>query len=162
MWSVYPRSWQCRRFGVGMLVPLQGAAAGCCCDRIFLRNTRRRSPWRVVAKKKMCSQNTSSVLANEPRFRIGKFVVWFGYDSGYDSETHFFEFRKLCWLSMIESFFPTFNLPRSLLNGSSGSTCQATLQRTWIWRIWRSKYTSKRKREREREWERWMDVWVDG
>ena len=39
-------------------------------------------------------------------------------------------------------FFPTVNLPRLLLNGCNGSTCQATLDRTWIWRMWRSKYTS--------------------
>ena len=32
----------CVRFGVGMLVPMQDAAAGCCC-RIFLRSSRRRS-----------------------------------------------------------------------------------------------------------------------
>ena len=41
----------CVRFGVGMLVPLQDAAAGCCC-RIFLRSSRRRSAWRVAAKKR--------------------------------------------------------------------------------------------------------------
>ena len=36
--------------------------------------------------KDKSSQNTSSDLANVPRFRIGKFEVWFGYDS----ETHLF------------------------------------------------------------------------
>ena len=32
----------CVRFGVGMLVPLRDAAAGCCCQ-IFLRSSRGRS-----------------------------------------------------------------------------------------------------------------------
>ena len=92
----------------------------------------------IFLKSSRSSQNTSSDLANVPKFRIWKFEVWFGHDSGYDSDTHFFEFRKLCCLSL----FPTVNLPRLLLNGCNDTTCQTTLDRAWIWRIWRSKYTS--------------------
>ena len=57
--------------------------------------------------KEKISQNTSSDLANVPRFRIGKFEVWFGYDSGMIRgmirKPVFFEFGKLCCLSL---FFP--------------------------------------------------------
>ena len=61
------------RFGVGMLVPLQDAAAGCC-SRIFLRSSRRRSVARGewLQRKDLCSQNTSSDLANVPRFKTEK------------------------------------------------------------------------------------------
>ena len=72
------------RFGVGMLVPLQGAAAGCCC-RVLLQGAAAvgffseapggvaRDEW--LRRRDLCSQNTSSALANEPRFKIGKFEV---------------------------------------------------------------------------------------
>ena len=65
-----------------MLVPLQDAAAGLTsCDR-----------------------------ANVPRFRIGKFEAWFGYDSGYDSETLFLDSG-----SFVASFlFLSVNLPQLL------------------------------------------------
>ena len=43
---------------------------------------------------------------------------------------------------LLESLFPTVNLLRLLLNGCNGSTCQTTLDRTWIWRMWRFKCTS--------------------
>ena len=43
---------------------------------------------------------------------------------------------------LLESLFPTVNLLRLLLNGCNGSTCQTTLDRIWIWRMWRSKCTS--------------------
>ena len=89
--------------------------------------------------KEKSSQNTSSDLANVPRFRIGKFDVWFGYDSGYDSETHLFWIQEAL---LPESLFPTVNLLRLLLNGCNGWTCQTTLGRTWIWRMWRFKCTS--------------------
>ena len=104
----------------GMLVPLQDAAAGCCC-RIFLKATGRVSPLRVVAKKKICWQNTSSDLANVPSLRVGTFEVWIGYDLEYDSETHLsLEFRKQSTQSDCY-----------ILYGCSGSTCQRTLDRTW-------------------------------
>ena len=37
---------------------------------------------------------------------------------------------------LLESLLPTVNLLRLLLNGCNGSTCQTTLDRTWIWRMW--------------------------
>ena len=93
--------------------------------------------------KEKSSQNTSSDLANVPRFRIGKFEVWFGYDSGMIRGM----IRKpiLFWIQealLLESLFPTVNLLRLLLDGCNGSTCQTTLDRTWIWRMWRFKCTS--------------------
>ena len=93
--------------------------------------------------KEKSSQNTSSDLANVPRFRIGKFEVWFGYDSGMIRGM----LRKpiFFWIQealLLESLFPTVNLLRLLLNGCNGSTCQTTLDRTWIWRMWRFKCTS--------------------
>ena len=42
-------------------------------------------------------------VANVPSFFIGKFEVRFGYDAGYDSETHFWGIRKLRCFSL---FFP--------------------------------------------------------
>ena len=60
-----------------------------------------------------------SAGVNIPRFRLGKFEAWIGYDSGYDSETHVFDFRKLCLESR---FFPTVSPPRLLQNGCDGST----------------------------------------
>ena len=69
--------------------------------------------------------------------------VWFGHDSGYDSaNSSSFEFRKLCCLSLFFLLFPTVNLLRLRLNGCNGSTCQTTLHRTWIWRMWRFKCIS--------------------
>ena len=65
--------------------------------------------------------------------------AWVGHDSGYDSETCFFWIREAL---LLESLFPTVNLLRLLLNGCNGSTCQTTLDRIWIWRMWRSKCTS--------------------
>ena len=176
------------RSGAGLLVPLQGGAlgccfrllqlkwcvhalwswhvgaiAGCCCCRIFLRSTRRRSPWRVVAKKrfvltkhKFCPSKWTKELGSL-RYDLGMIRAWFGVWFGNPILLNSGSFVD--WV-----FSPTVNLPRLLLNGSSGSTWQATLQRTSIWRIWRSKYTSMRERERERESEidGWMDGWMDG
>ena len=93
--------------------------------------------------KEKSSQNTSSDLANVPRFRSGKFEVWFGYDSGMIRGM----IRKpiFFWIQealLLESLFPTVNLLRLLLNGCNGSTCQTTLDRTWIWRMWRFKCTT--------------------
>ena len=86
--------------------------------------------------KEKSSQNTSSDLANVPRFRIGKFEVWFGYDSGMIRGM----IRKPFFWSeedlLLEPLLPTVNLLRLLLNGCNGSTCQTTLDRTWIWRMW--------------------------
>ena len=87
--------------GTGLLVPLQGAASRCCswsgvsalelacwCHcRMPLQGAAvgffseaaggvARGEW--LRRKDLCSQNTSSDLANVPRFRIGKFEVWFG------------------------------------------------------------------------------------
>ena len=53
--------------------------------------------------------------------------------------------RIFFWIQealLLESLFPTINLLRLLLNGCNGSTCQTTLDRTWIWRMWRFKCTS--------------------
>ena len=93
--------------------------------------------------KEKSSQNTSSDPANVPRFRIGKFEVWFGYDSGMIRGM----IRKpiFFWIQealLLESLFPTVNLLWLLLNGCNGSTCQTTLDRTWICRMWRFKCTS--------------------
>ena len=71
------------------------------------------------------------------RYDSGMIRAWFGVWFGNPS---FFEFRKLC---LLESLFPTVNLLlRLLLNGCNGSTYQTTLDRTWIWRMWRFKCTS--------------------
>ena len=108
------RSEWCVRFGVGMLVPLQAAtfAAGCCC-RIFLRSSRRHSLWRVVAKEKMLTEHKSWLCkcTMVQTWEVWSMIrVWFGYDSGYDSESHFFlEFRKPCCLRLFSS---TVNPPR--------------------------------------------------
>ena len=89
----------------------------------------------MVAKEKS-SQNTSSDPANVPRFRIGKFEVW----SGYDSETH------LLWIQealLLESLFATVRQPTTI----------ATQWLQWLdlpddlgqdlkIRMWRSKCTS--------------------
>ena len=72
------------RFGVGMLVPLQGAAAGCRC-RVPLQGAAAgaavvgffseaagdiaRGQW--LRRKDLCSQNTSSALANDQRSELG-------------------------------------------------------------------------------------------
>ena len=61
------------------------------------------------------------------------FGVWFGNPS-------FFEFRKLCCLSLF--FPPSTYYDCYFVNGCNGSTCQTTLDRTWIWRMWRSQCTS--------------------
>ena len=53
------------------------------------------------------------------------FGVWFG--------NHFFWSEEDL---LLESLLPTVNLLRLLLNGCNGSTCQTTLDRTWIWRMW--------------------------
>ena len=156
----------CVRFGAGMLVPLECRCkvlvegVACCQSGVY---SLERACWcrcRVLlqgaAVKVVCalelacwchcrmllqgSQNTSSDLANAPRFRIGKFEAWFGYDSGYDSETLFFGIQEAL---LLESLFLSVNLPQLLR--CNGSTCQTTLGRTWIhwiWRVWRSKYTS--------------------
>ena len=126
----------CVRFGVGMLVPLQDAAAGCCCQ-IFLRSSRGRSvargKWlqrKGLTKHKFWSCKRTKVQNWEV---WGVIRVWFGHDSGYDSETIFF------WIEedlLLESLLPTVKLLRLLLNGCNGSTCQTTLDRTWIWRMW--------------------------
>ena len=65
------------------------------------------------------------------------FRVWFGVWFGNPS---FFEFRKLCCLSLF--FPPTTYYDCYFVNGCNGSTCQTTLDRTWIWRMWRSQCTS--------------------
>ena len=121
----------CVRFGVGMLVPLQDAAAGCCCQ-IFLRSSR----WRRVARGKWLQRKelTKHKFWSCKRTKVqnwevwGMVRVWFGHDSGYDSEIHFFWIREDL---LLESLFPTVNLLRLLLNGCNGSTCQTTLDRTW-------------------------------
>ena len=85
-------------------MPLQGAVVGFCSEAAG-------GVVQPVANgcKEKSSQNTSSDLANVPRFRIGKFEVWFGYDSGMIRgmirKPIFFEFRKLCCLSL--SFPPS-------------------------------------------------------
>ena len=123
-----------------MLVPLQDAAAGCCC-RIFRRSSRRhsvaRGEWlhrKELTKHKFWYCKCTKVQAWEV---WGMIRVWFGHDSGYDSETHLFWIQEAL---LLESFFPTINLLRLLLNGCNGSTCQTTLDRTWIWRMWRFKF----------------------
>ena len=63
------------RFGVGMLMPLQGAAAGCRCYRIFLRSSTAHSPWPVVAKKKNVLTKQKFCSGKGPTFRSGKFEV---------------------------------------------------------------------------------------
>ena len=75
----------CVRFGVGMLVPLQDAAAGCCC-RIFLRSSRRRSvargEWlqrKELTKHKFWSCKCTKVQNREVWGMIRAwFGVWFG------------------------------------------------------------------------------------
>ena len=70
----------------------KGASEGCCCalqGAVVGFFSEAAGPVANGCKEKS-SQNTSSDLANVPRFRIGKFEVWFGHDSGYDSETHLF------------------------------------------------------------------------
>ena len=93
----------CVRFGVGMLVPLQDAAAGCCC-RIFLRSSRRRSVARCewlqrkeLTKHKFWSCKCTKVQNLEV---WGMIQAWFGVWFG---NPFFFEFGKLCCLSL---FFP--------------------------------------------------------
>ena len=117
-------------------------AAGCCC-RIFLRSSRRRSlargEWlqrKELTKHKFWSCKCTKVQKWEV---WGMIRVWFGHDSGYDSETHLFWIQEAL---LLESLFPTVNLLRLLLNGCNGSTCQTTLDRTWIWRMWRFKCTT--------------------
>ena len=66
-------------------MPLQDAAEGFFSEAA---GGLERGEW--LRRKDLCSQDTSSDLANVPRFRLGKFEVWFGYGLGYDSETHFF------------------------------------------------------------------------
>ena len=68
-------------------------AAGCCC-RIFLRSSRRRSlargEWlqrKELTKHKFWSCKCTKVQNWEV---WGMIRVWFGHDSGYDSETHLF------------------------------------------------------------------------
>ena len=61
------------------------------------------------------------------------FGVWFGNPS-------FFEFRKLCCLSLF--FPPSTYYDCYFVSGCNGSTCQTTLDRTWLWRMWRSQCTS--------------------
>ena len=67
------------RFGVGMLVPLQDAAAGCCC-RIFLRSSRRRSALRVVAKKRLLTKQFWSCKCTKVQnWEVwGMIRAWFG------------------------------------------------------------------------------------
>ena len=62
----------------------KGASEGCCCalqGAVVGFFSEAAGPVANGCKEKS-SQNTSSDLANVPRFRIGKFEVWFGYDSG--------------------------------------------------------------------------------
>ena len=56
-------------------VPLQGAAARCWWCRIFSEAPGGVARGERLRRKDLCSQNTSSALAREPRFRIGKFEV---------------------------------------------------------------------------------------
>ena len=114
-----------------------------CRVRIFLRSSRRRSlargEWlqrKELTKHKFWSCKCTKVQNWEV---WGMIRVWFGHDSGYGSETHLFWIQEAL---LLESLFPTMNLLRLLLNGCNGSTCQTTLDRTWIWRMWRFKCTS--------------------
>ena len=124
----------------------KGASEGCCCalqGAVVGFFSEAAGPVANGCKEKS-SQNTSSDLANVPRFRIGKFEVWFGYDSGMIRgmirKPIFFEFRKLCCLSLF--FPPSTYYDCYFVNGCNGSTCQTTLDRTWVWRMWRSQCTS--------------------
>ena len=71
------------------------------------------------------------------RYDSGMIRAWFGVWFGNPS---FFEFRKLCCLSLF--FPPSTYYDCYFVNGCNGSTCQTTLDRTWIWRMWRSQCTS--------------------
>ena len=86
--------------------------------------------------KEKSSQNTSSELGSL-RYDSGMIRAWFGVWFGNPS---FFEFRKLCCLSLF--FPPSTYYDCYFVNGCNGSTCQTTLDRTWIWRMWRSQCTS--------------------
>ena len=96
----------------------KGASEGCCCalqGAVVGFFSEAAGPVANGCKEKS-SQNTSSDLANVPRFRIGKFEVWFGYDSGMIPGM----IRKpiFFWIQealLLESSFPTVNLLRLLL-----------------------------------------------
>ena len=112
-----------------MLVPLQDAAAGC------RRRSVARGEWlqrKEFTKHKFWSCKCTKVQNWEV---WGMIRVWFGVWFG----NPFFWIQEAL---LLESLFPTVNLLRLLLNGCHGSTCQTTLDRTWIWRMWRSKCTS--------------------
>ena len=71
------------------------------------------------------------------RYDSGMIRAWFGVWFG---NPFFFEFGKLCCLSLF--FPPSTYYDCYFVNGCNDSTCQTTLDRIWIWRMWRSKCTS--------------------
>ena len=64
------------------------------------------------------------------RYDSGMIRAWFGVWFGNPS---FFEFRKLCCLNLF--FPPSTYYDCYFVNGCNGSTCQTTLDRTWMWRF---------------------------